>query len=1017
MDKKQEQKSLLQSYSRYTKIPAIILGVVILFSIALTILYAYFNILVLLIILIAVSVIAAVLYVMYYFAVLARLRRTIFTQIYGITYANLEKIRNNDMNLLPYGESNIKEVNSLDKATLDLKKKLTSSYLVTRTPDYDNLELDYVDGHKDLITFKSLKENISNIIFVSQSFRNVLVEAYYDLPADSVISEEDKERILNLYRDTFSDHEKVLFAFADDNRSLLIYIPVIDSFNEIKEKLGYAVTNSSLTIRDDRGIQTIVAKYAVVAYPYSSEEMLLGDLRFAKRQGEPYLLFLPRRYRENISKDLMLNTSMNANYTSKILVELNKIDYSSSDNEKNKVIIRNVFNAIAEFLDIDEGGIIVRDRASDVYYPYVSTRNNELFPGPVVAKDFIETLSRVVDEDGSYYFSTKRHASGSIKRMLDMYGINSGSYFVVRSIDGEEITALIYFFNRNKDLRLNSYLREMFYIISIRLENYFDKREIADFASTKAIENENILALSHLYSYHIDDQYHFTDLSKSIKAKFPKLKLGDTCYKEFFGNEKPCKDCPFKTRQRKYFEDKGNRFESSLVLTSRKDKDNVILIKQLTGIDPEGDLFNQDLLVYSFRALADLVKNEYLAGARGYIILLCIDNYEQILAQKGSEGYAYYIREYARSIKNRLQTDEIYYYNPTTLAVHLPYEGHANTINKIESIYPLIKQNIFANESFKELKVTYLPIGYPRGYANPENFFMHMSDLYSNPQFERNKDYIYFSDYSISRSANKREFMVDVLEKEFSGLNSKSMYLQPIVSLKDERIFGAEILLRIEDTHRNIFFNALEISRIAEQENKTQLITESIINFIGNMYGEYGKNIFKINKFNRIAINIDQTYLGDDKLIEELVKLSTENRLPKGFISMEIPEDVIPNNKDKIRHLAESLGRYEIMLSCDRYMGQYVDIEELANLGFKEVKVARDIIFNIDKDPVKYDAMRQIVNLSKKYNVGVGAVGVENEEQARLLKGLDENIKAQGYYYYKALSRSDLIAALISYEK
>ena len=132
---------------------------------------------------------------------------------------------------------------------------------------------------------------------------------------------------------------------------------------------------------------------------------------------------------------------------------------------------------------------------------------------------------------------------------------------------------------------------------------------------------------------------------------------------------------------------------------------------------------------------------------------------------------------------------------------------------------------------------------------------------------------------------------------------------------------------------------------------------------------------------------------------------------------MEIPEDVIPNNKDKIRHLAAALGRYEIMFSCDRYMGQYVDIEELANLGFKEVKVARDIIFNIDKDPVKYDSMRQIVNLSKKFGVGVGAVGVENEEQARMLKVLDENIKAQGYYYYKALSRSDLIAALISYEK
>ena len=525
------------------------------------------------------------------------------------------------------------------------------------------------------------------------------------------------------------------------------------------------------------------------------------------------------------------------------------------------------------------------------------------------------------------------------------------------------------------------------------------------------------MALSRLYSYHIDGEYRFTEFSKSIKRKFPQLKLGETCYKFFFNNDKPCKDCPLKTRQKKYFEDRGGKFETSLVLTDRKDKDWVMLVKDLTDKDEVGDMFHPELLVYSFRAFTDLIRNEYAANERGYIVLLRIDNYEEILAEKGPEGYAFYAREYARSIKNKLKTDEIYFYNPSTLALHLPYEGHVNTINKIEELYPLSKMNFYQQSKFHELKISYLSTGYPRGYATPDAFIKHISDTYTNPAFERNKDYIYFSDYAISRSANKREFMVSVLEQEFSGHNSTSMYLQPIVSIKDDHIFGAEILLRIEDAHRNVFFNALEISRIAEQEGKTQLVTESIINFIGNLYKEYGKGVFKINKFNRIAINIDQTYLGDDKLIEELVKLSTENKLPKGFISMEIPEDVIPNNKEKIKHLADELRKYEIMFSCDRYMGQYVDIESLANLGFNEVKVARDIILKIDKDPVKYDTMRTIVNLSKKYNIGVSAVGVENAEQVKLLKSLDENIFAQGYYYYKALSRSDLIAALISYEK
>ena len=1016
-DNNKKQLSLLEAYKFYTRIPVIALGCIIAVVAVFTVLHVVFNNLVFLFLSVGTAVSAFIFYIIYFYLISKKLRAIFYKQIYETTYKNINKIRNNETNLISYGESDIKEVQMLDAATLDLKKKLNASYLIVREADYSKLNLEYEDRSKNLLRFKSFKENLSNIIFVSQSFRNVLIEVYYELPANDKLTKKDKRHILDLYRKTFSDHNQVLFMFAEDDRSLLIYVPVIDSFTEIKEKLGYAVTNSSVTVRDDRGIRHILAKYAIVAYPYSSEEMMLGDLRFAKRQGDPYTLFLPQRYRENISKDLMLNSTMNVNYTSKILVELNKIDYSLTDNEKNKVILRNIFNAITDFLDLDEGGIIAFDRTNRTYYSYVASRRSKLFENNEVSSDLVEALAEVTDEDGSYYFSTKRHASGVIKRVLDMYGINSGSYFVIRSINSKEITALVYIFNREKELHLNTYLREMFYIVSIRLENYFDKREIADFAQAKMTENDNILALSHLYSYHVDDEFRLTEVSKSMKHKFPHIKLGETCHKFFFNNDKPCRDCPLKTKQKKYFEDRGSQFECSLVLTDRKDRDNVILIKQLSDKDEIGDLFHPDLLIYSFRTLVNLIKDEYAAGARGYIVLLCIDNYEQIVASKGSEGYTYYMREYARSLKNRLNTDEIYVYNPTTLAIHLPYEGHANTINKIESIYGLTKTNFYKTESFKELKVTYLPIGYPRGYANPENLLMHMSEFYSNPQFERNKDYIYFADYSISRSANKREFMVSVLENEFSGHNSTSMYLQPIVSLKDERIFGAEILLRIEDEHRNIFFNALEISKIAQEEGKTQLVTTSIINFIGNMYKEYGKSIFKINKFNRIAINIDQTYFGDDKLIEELVKLCTENNLPKGFISMEIPEDIIPNNKDKIKHLTEELGKFEIMLSCDRYMGQYVDVEELVALGFKEVKIAMKLITTIDKDPVKFDAVRTIVNLSKKHGINVAAVGVENPEQAKLLRSLDENIAAQGYNYYKALSRSDLINALISYEK
>ena len=431
----------------------------------------------------------------------------------------------------------------------------------------------------------------------------------------------------------------------------------------------------------------------------------------------------------------------------------------------------------------------------------------------------------------------------------------------------------------------------------------------------------------------------------------------------------------------------------------------------------KGDLFQEDFLTYSFKSLVSTVNNEYASNGRGYFLLLSIDNYADIVTKIGSEGYNFLIRDYVRNLKNNLLIDDIYFYNPSTLAVHFPYIGHKDIITKIESIYPLSKENYYNNPDFSMLNVTYLPVGYPRGFARADDYIKSMSDFYHDPAFTRNKDFIYFADYSISRSASKRAFMLSVLEQEFSGHNSTSMNLQPIVRIKDGHIFGAEILLRIADAHRNVFFNAEEISKIAQQEGKTGLVTESIINFIGQMYKEYGNNIFKINKFNRIAINIDQTYFEDKNLIDHIMKLCEENKLPAGFISMEIPEDLIPNNRDKIKALASELSSYKILFSCDRYTGQYTSIDELLYLGFKEVKIARDIILAIDKDPIRYESLKSIVTESKKNNIYISAVGVENEQQLKMLKALDEDMMVQGYYLYKPLTRADLIAALISYDK
>ena len=75
----------------------------------------------------------------------------------------------------------------------------------------------------------------------------------------------------------------------------------------------------------------------------------------------------------------------------------------------------------------------------------------------------------------------------------------------------------------------------------------------------------------------------------------------------------------------------------------------------------------------------------------------------------------------------------------------------------------------------------------------------------------------------------------------------------------------------------------------------------------------------------------------------------------------------------------------------------------------------KGVIDNIDKDPQKLNAFKMIADTAKEQGIGISVVGVENEAQYKLLRDIDKNMLLQGYYFYKPLTRSDFLSAIISY--
>ena len=603
-------------------------------------------------------------------------------------------------------------------------------------------------------------------------------------------------------------------------------------------------------------------------------------------------------------------------------------------------------------------------------------------------------------------------------RQLDLYRITSGFYYLVKD-EENKLECVVYFFNRHQlDLVIDTYLRESLYIICLRIKYFFElirkKHDIDLYRS----ESEYLMSLTDYSLYKVDSKsFDLVYFSKDLKTMFPNIELGVPCYKALHGLDKPCFDCPLRTFKKKMIQYKKTNFEVSLTLNDRRGHIRSLLMEKMNQGEIGGDLFDKDLLINSYLSLYQNIRNSYYINGRGYVILLSVDNMDELLTKEGSEGALYAFRSFLRRVKVALTTEDLYFYNNTTVALLMHGVGHVDVINTCEKIYEISKEH-FLNDGTETdmLNITYMPLRWPSGYASAEDFLKHIGDFYYSGKHERNKDFIYFSDHNISRSASKRAFIISVIEQEFSGKFS-SVSLQPIVRAKDKRIFGAEILLRVNNVYSNAVFNAEEISRIAEQEGKTGLITEAIINFIGQMYKEHGNSVFKINNFERIAINIDSTYLKDLGLVKGITTLNTTYNFPNNFLSFEIPEEIIPSHVSEIHKLAQQLASAHIMFSVDRYTGRFIGVEKLKELGFKEIKIARDLIYKVDTDNAKYNEVKDIVRNAKEVGIAVGAVGVENSAQFTILREFDENMAMQGYHFYKPLSRSDFISALISHKQ
>ncbi|MBN3921833.1 MAG: EAL domain-containing protein [Nostoc sp. NMS4] len=229
------------------------------------------------------------------------------------------------------------------------------------------------------------------------------------------------------------------------------------------------------------------------------------------------------------------------------------------------------------------------------------------------------------------------------------------------------------------------------------------------------------------------------------------------------------------------------------------------------------------------------------------------------------------------------------------------------------------------------------------------------------------------------------------------------VYYQPIVSLTSGSILGFEALLRWEHPERGLL-NPADFIPLAEETGLIFSIGKWAFHEACRQMQAW-RVYHRSNLLEKISINLSVKQFSQPDLIEQIGQILHSTGLDAGSLMLEITENAIVENGDKVTTAIFQLREMGIELSIDDFGTGYFSLGGLYNFPISVLKIDRSFISTMATNSKNLEIIEIIVTLAHKLGVDVLAEGVETKEQLVLLRKL--NCKySQGHFFSVPLNSS-----------
>jgi len=445
--------------------------------------------------------------------------------------------------------------------------------------------------------------------------------------------------------------------------------------------------------------------------------------------------------------------------------------------------------------------------------------------------------------------------------------------------------------------------------------------------------------------------------------------------------------------------DEINRLEKQFNAFSTEIKKETKALEYQATHDPLTDLPNRVVL---HKVIARALSNYAEAGTRTALLIMDLDGFKEINDTLGHNIGDLMLVEVGKRIRQELRDDDtVARLGGDEFAV-LMNEGTGDEARDIAYRLVRIIEQPFLIEGHRLNVGVSIGIALLPDHGTERNALIQHADVAMYVAKRVKCGFTVYDPLQDRHSLTRLELKSELQQAIENG--ELELRFQPQVDIKNNTIIGVEALTRWHHPERGIILPA-EFIPLAEQTGLITPLTRWLINAAIQQASRWKEKQIDL----RISINLSVRCLHEPTLFDNIRRLLEKYGVNPKQLMIEITEDAIMADPDRVKTTLHNLSAIGVLLSIDDFGTGQSSLTYLKTLPVSELKIDKSFVLEMGDDDSDAMIVHATIDLAHNLGLRVVAEGVESEDALNLLKLLHCDM-AQGYFIAVALTNEKLLA-------